>query len=156
MNRCGVTGESSGDDIGDVHVALCTRGFANTHGFIGKLDMERVAIDCGMHGDRGDSHLFAGPNNPECDFSSVGNQNLTELHKWRPPEFLTVCKRLPSTIGRLGPRCTESSEDFVKGRSIALNFLRDGLSIEAVARGTGLSVEEVQLLQQELNLASAL
>jgi predicted transposase YdaD len=29
-------------------------------------------------------------------------------------------------------------------RSIALNFLRDGLSIEAVARGTGLSIEEVQ------------
>jgi hypothetical protein len=44
----------------------------------------------------------------------------------------------------------------VKGRSIALNFLRDGLPIEAVARGTRLSVEEVQLLQQELNLASAL
>jgi predicted transposase YdaD len=29
-------------------------------------------------------------------------------------------------------------------RLIALNFLRDGLSIEAVARGTGLSIEEVQ------------
>jgi predicted transposase/invertase (TIGR01784 family) len=40
-------------------------------------------------------------------------------------------------------------------RSIALNFLRDGLPVEAVARGTGLSLEEVQLLQQELNLASA-
>ena len=36
-------------------------------------------------------------------------------------------------------------------RSIALNFLRDGLSVEAVAHGTGLSVEEVQQLQQQLN-----
>jgi predicted transposase/invertase (TIGR01784 family) len=36
-------------------------------------------------------------------------------------------------------------------RSIALNFLRDGLSVEAVARGTGLSIEEVQQLQQQLN-----
>ena len=130
MNRCGVAGESSGDDIGDVQVALCTRGFANTHGFIGKLDMERVAIDRGMHGDRGDSHLFAGPNNPECDFSSVGNQNLTELHKWRPPEFLTVCKRLSSTIGRLGPRWTESSEDFVKGRPGGCNVV--GLGEETI------------------------
>jgi len=34
-------------------------------------------------------------------------------------------------------------------RLIALNFLRDGLSVEAVARGTGLSVEEVQQLQQQ-------
>lgn len=40
-------------------------------------------------------------------------------------------------------------------REIALNFLRDGLSIEAVARGTQLSIEEVQLLQQELSTPSA-
>jgi predicted transposase/invertase (TIGR01784 family) len=38
-----------------------------------------------------------------------------------------------------------------KTRAIALNFLRDGLSVEAVARGTGLSIEEVQQLQQQLN-----
>jgi predicted transposase YdaD len=36
-------------------------------------------------------------------------------------------------------------------REIAFNFLRDGLSVEAVARGTGLSIEEVQQLQQQLN-----
>jgi transposase len=36
-------------------------------------------------------------------------------------------------------------------RSIAINFLRDGLSVEAVARGTGLSIEEVQQLQQQLS-----
>jgi hypothetical protein len=34
---------------------------------------------------------------------------------------------------------------------IARNFLRDGLSVEAVARGTGLSIGEVQQLQQQLN-----
>jgi predicted transposase/invertase (TIGR01784 family) len=38
-----------------------------------------------------------------------------------------------------------------KQREIALNFLREGLSVEAVARGTGLSIEEVQQLQQEMN-----
>ncbi|MGL4880836.1 MAG: Rpn family recombination-promoting nuclease/putative transposase, partial [Waterburya sp.] len=36
-------------------------------------------------------------------------------------------------------------------RLIALNFLRDGLSVEAVARGTGLLLEEVQQLQQQMN-----
>lgn len=38
-----------------------------------------------------------------------------------------------------------------RDRVIALNFLREGLSIEAVARGTGLSLTEVQQLQQQLN-----
>ncbi|MBV9388099.1 MAG: Rpn family recombination-promoting nuclease/putative transposase [Chroococcidiopsidaceae cyanobacterium CP_BM_ER_R8_30] len=41
-----------------------------------------------------------------------------------------------------------------KQREIALNFLREGLSIEIVARGTGLSVEEVQQLQQQMNNSS--
>ncbi len=36
-------------------------------------------------------------------------------------------------------------------RTITLNFLRDGFSVEAVAHGTGLSIEEVQQLQQQIN-----
>lgn len=36
-------------------------------------------------------------------------------------------------------------------RAIALNFLRDGLSVEVVAHGTGLSIEEVQQLQQQID-----
>jgi predicted transposase YdaD len=38
-----------------------------------------------------------------------------------------------------------------KQREIALNFLREGLSAEIVARGTGLLIEEVKQLQQQLN-----
>jgi predicted transposase YdaD len=37
---------------------------------------------------------------------------------------------------------------------IALNFLREGLSVETVARGTGLSIKEVQQLQQTLSEAA--
>ena len=40
-------------------------------------------------------------------------------------------------------------------REITLNLLRDGLSIKVIARETKLSIEEVQLLQQDLNIASA-
>ena len=36
-------------------------------------------------------------------------------------------------------------------RSIALNFLQEGLSVEAVARGTGLPIEEVEQLQQQMS-----
>jgi predicted transposase/invertase (TIGR01784 family) len=39
-------------------------------------------------------------------------------------------------------------------RSIALNFLRDGLSVETVARGTGLSIEEVKQIQQQMNASA--
>jgi predicted transposase YdaD len=38
-------------------------------------------------------------------------------------------------------------------RAIALNFLREGLSVEAIARGTGLSVEEVQQLQSQIDVS---
>jgi predicted transposase YdaD len=36
-------------------------------------------------------------------------------------------------------------------REIALNLLREGLSAELIARGTGLSIAEIQELQQQLN-----
>ena len=36
-------------------------------------------------------------------------------------------------------------------RSIALNFLRKGVAIDIIAPSTGLSIEEVQQLQQQIN-----
>jgi predicted transposase YdaD len=36
-------------------------------------------------------------------------------------------------------------------REIALNLLRAGVSVEVIARGTALSIEEVQQLQQQIN-----
>lgn len=41
-----------------------------------------------------------------------------------------------------------------KTREIAFNLLREGLSVETVARCTELSVEEVQQLQQQINESS--
>jgi predicted transposase YdaD len=40
-----------------------------------------------------------------------------------------------------------------RDRAIALNLLREGVSVETVVRSTGLSIEEVQQLQQQLNLS---
>jgi predicted transposase YdaD len=37
-------------------------------------------------------------------------------------------------------------------RSIALNLLRVGLDLSLISTSTGLSIEEVQQLQQELNV----
>lgn len=52
-----------------------------------------------------------------------------------------------STVYRSIQREVQEERD----RTIALNFLREGLSVETVARGTGLLVEEVQKLQQQMN-----
>ena len=52
-----------------------------------------------------------------------------------------------STVYRSIQRETQAENS----RAIALNFLREGISIETVARGTGLSIEEVQQLRQQLN-----
>lgn len=59
-----------------------------------------------------------------------------------------------SVIYRSIQREAEERAEARKQREIALNFLRDGLSVEAVARGTGLSIKEVQQLEQQLNQSS--
>jgi predicted transposase/invertase (TIGR01784 family) len=56
-----------------------------------------------------------------------------------------------STIYRSIQAEAEARAELRKQREIALNFLRDRLSVEAVASGTGLSIEEVQQLQQQIN-----
>lgn len=45
----------------------------------------------------------------------------------------------------------EARAEARKQREIATNFLRNGLSVEMVALGTGLSLEQVQQLQQQIN-----
>ncbi len=48
-------------------------------------------------------------------------------------------------------RSIQKEAEARKQREIATNFLRDGSSVEAVARGTGLSIEEVKQIQQQLS-----
>jgi predicted transposase YdaD len=52
-----------------------------------------------------------------------------------------------STVYRSIQREIQEERD----RTIALNLLREGLSLELVVRTTGLSNEEVQQLQQQLD-----
>jgi predicted transposase YdaD len=55
-----------------------------------------------------------------------------------------------STVYRSIQREVQEERD----RTIALNLLREGLSLEIVARTTDLSIEQVQQLQQQLNESS--
>lgn len=51
-------------------------------------------------------------------------------------------------------RSIQEDAETRKQREIALNFLREGLSVELVAQGTGLSIEEVHQLQQQIDQSS--
>jgi predicted transposase YdaD len=55
-----------------------------------------------------------------------------------------------STVYRSIQREAEEARD----RAIALNFLRQGVSVEMVSIGTGLSIEEVQQIQSQMNQPS--
>jgi predicted transposase YdaD len=48
-------------------------------------------------------------------------------------------------------RSIQQEAEARKEREIADNLLREGLPIEAVARGTGLSIEDIQQLQHQIN-----
>jgi predicted transposase YdaD len=52
-----------------------------------------------------------------------------------------------SSVYRAIQRETKEARD----REIALNLLREGFPVDAISRGTGLSIEEVQHLQQQMN-----
>ena len=56
-----------------------------------------------------------------------------------------------SAIYRSIQQEAEARAETRKQREIANNSLREGLSLEIVARVTGLSIEEVQHLQQQMN-----
>lgn len=52
-----------------------------------------------------------------------------------------------STVYRSIQRETQAENS----RTIALNLLQEGVAIEIIVRSTGLSIKEVQQLQQQLN-----
>ena len=74
--------------------------------------------------------------------------------KLKPEVIYSLLKRdimQESTIYQSIYQEGEVKGEAKKQREIATNFLRDGLPVETVARGTGLSIEEVQQLQQQIS-----
>jgi predicted transposase YdaD len=51
-------------------------------------------------------------------------------------------------------RSIQRETQIENSRSIALNFLREGVSIDIIASCTGLSIEELKQLQQQLETPS--
>jgi hypothetical protein len=67
-----------GHELFNVEVALGRLGLPEKHGFIRLQDMQAKGIGLGIDGDSENPHFLTGPDDPEGDFSSVGNQYFFE------------------------------------------------------------------------------
>src|SRR5215470_643906 len=79
MDRIDVEDLGSADDGGNVEIALRGRRWSNARGFVGETNVERIAIDVAVHGDRLDAHLLAGPDDATGNLAAIGDQDLLEL-----------------------------------------------------------------------------
>ena len=75
------------DGVG-VEVALGRRLTPEREGFVGEADVERVPVELGVDGDRGDAGFLAGTDDPDGDLAPVGDQDLGEH-----PIGLMECRR---------------------------------------------------------------
>src|SRR5678816_4614234 len=79
MNRIDVEYLSGADDGGNVEITLRGRRWSNARGFVGEANVQRIAIDVAVHGDRLDAHLFTGPDDTTGNLAAIGDQDLLEL-----------------------------------------------------------------------------
>jgi hypothetical protein len=78
MNGVGAGNFRGAQDIGNVTVAECAVGRSDADVLVGRADMERVGIDVRMDRNGTDAHLFAGPDDPECDLAAIGYEDFFE------------------------------------------------------------------------------
>jgi hypothetical protein len=60
MNRGGMAGQGSGNNVGNVEVTAITGGIANANRLVGQLHMKGMAIYGGMNSNSGNPHFFTG------------------------------------------------------------------------------------------------
>ena len=105
------------DDLEDplgVEVALGRGLAAEGVGLVGQADVQRVAVELGVHGHRGDAQLLAGADDPDGDLAPVGDEDLGEHAIW--------LRGVPG--GRARSALAERSRAPVRGRPLGR---RDGL-----------------------------
>ena len=65
-------------DLVDDEIGLRRRRGADVDGFIGHLDMQRIAIGVRINGDGADTHFAGGLDDPAGDFATVGDEDFLE------------------------------------------------------------------------------
>jgi hypothetical protein len=66
------------DDPVDHQVALRRGGRADQHRLVGHLDMQRIGVGLGMHGDGADAEALRGLEDAAGDFTAVGDKDFRE------------------------------------------------------------------------------
>ena len=78
MDRFGISDFGSTDKSRHVQIALMNRGRSDTNGLVGEANVLGIRICKRVGNHRFNAHFLTGALNAKCDFSAVGNQNLTE------------------------------------------------------------------------------
>ena len=76
MNRVGVGDFGGGDQRLGLQVALGRRRRADADGFVGELDVQRLAVGGGTDGDGFDAEFAAGADDAQRDLAPVGNEDF--------------------------------------------------------------------------------
>jgi hypothetical protein len=79
MNRVDIEDLSGADDGGNVEITLRGRCWSNASGFVGKTNVQRIAIDVTVNSDGLDAHLLASPDNATRDLAAIRDQDLLKL-----------------------------------------------------------------------------
>ena len=123
VDRLGARFADDLEDALDVEVALGGRRAAEQVGLVGAPDVQRVAIDLGVHGDRRHAELLQRADHADRDLSAVGDEDLRE-HGGRGV-YLRPVRCLPSDS------CTNFAFDAVMFRLRATSHVRKGIARRA-------------------------
>ena len=75
MNRRGVGPNGHFQDPVDVEIRLGSRGGSDIPGLVGEFHVPSVAIELGVDGNGSQPELFGGPDDPDRDLPTIGNEH---------------------------------------------------------------------------------
>src|SRR5690606_40401893 len=80
----------------DVEITSPGRRLADEDRFVGLADVQAVAVDVAVDGDRRDASLSAGPQHPASDFTAVGDENFAKERPGHRADLTTSGTATPS------------------------------------------------------------
>ena len=97
MNRVHIRDFSRADHLRNVQVAFRAARRANADSFVGKADVERVAVGFGIDGNGGNAEFLARCKNTKGDFAAIGYEDFSEHFSWRTSAYFFPCGRMPKS-----------------------------------------------------------
>ena len=76
MNGVHVGDFGRADDRGNIQIALGQLRRPNADGFIGKADVQRIAVGLAVDGDGADAQFFTGTDHPQGNLSAIRDQDF--------------------------------------------------------------------------------